>query len=175
MERPLSPEYLDYAARDARLIHILFDTFTTAGWTELLSLDESMRYITLHKYSQPRDEDQYKSHPFLPLGILNPRSRKCGGCERQLPLECFTSLYSGEQCYVCNVCRAVAKRMADGPPAKNRHRKGNDKGKKATTSQEAEPLASSKAREGKSPAGESTTEWSCLTRITNNYSNYNDE
>lgn len=146
MQRPLSPEYLDYAARDARLIHVLFDTFTIAGWTELLSLDESMRYVTLHKQSQPKGDDQYKSHPLLPLGILNPVCRNCVGCERQLPFESFANTYSGTQCYVCS---AITKRMTDNPrPTKDQRREGNNKGE--------EPLGHSKGEE---------TEWRVIHQV----------
>jgi len=129
MERPLSPEYLNYAAKDARLIHVLFDTFTAAGWTKLLSSDESMRYVTFHKH-QPKGEDQYKNHSLLPLGILNPPSRKCVGCERQLPFECFANTKSGGCCYVC---MAITKKMKDDPRprAKHQRQRGNNKEEKA--------------------------------------------
>ena len=144
MERPLSSEYLDYAARDARLIHVLFDTFTIAEWTKLLSLEESMRYVTFHKYSQPNDEDQYKSHSLLPLGILDPPLRKCVGCERQLPFDSFIETDSGGQCYVC---MAIMKRMKDEPRPRawDPRRKGNRKGEPAI---EAEPPGSPGAKEG---------------------------
>jgi len=153
MERPLSREYLDYAARDARLIHVLFDTFTTAGWTKLLSLEESMRYVTFHKCSQPKGTDQYKNHSILPLGILNPPSRKCVGCERQLPFESFARTNSGRHCYVC---RAITRRMKEEPrpPVKGPRRESNSKGEEATISKEAESPVYSKAEEGTNSDGE---------------------
>ena len=142
MVRPLSPEYLSYAARDARLIHILFDTFKTAGWTKLLSSEESTRYVTFHKYSQPKDEDQYKNHSLLPLGILNPPFRKCVGCERQLPFESFAMTESRGRCYVCT---AIVRRSKDKtrPSAGGAHREGKE-----------EPPVHSKAKEGMSSDGE---------------------
>ena len=172
MERPLSPEYLDYAARDARLIHVLFETFTTAGWTELLTLDESMRYVTLHKHSQPKDDDHYKSHSLLPLGILNPLSRKCVGCERQLPFESFANTNSGGQCYVC---MAITKRMKDDPrpPAKGHRRERNNKEEEATIGTEEDPPAYSNAKRGKSSNRDfrSSNKWSCLTSYSSNTNN----
>jgi len=123
MERPLSPEYLNYAAKDARLIHILFDSFTAAGWTKLLSLEESMRYVTFHKHSQPKGEDQYKNHSLLPLGILNPLFRKCIGCERQLPFESFATTDSGGQCYVCT---AITRRNEAPVRSKGKEGKSSD-------------------------------------------------
>jgi len=154
MERPLSLEYLDYAARDARLIHLLFETFTTAGWTKLLSSEESMRYVTFHKYSQPKNEDQYMNHSLLPLGILNPPMRTCSGCERRLPFEAFARTNSGRQCYVC---RAITKRIKDKPSRRerDRYRKGNPKA--TTGSGEVESPVSAKAEEGKGSDGEYQT------------------
>jgi hypothetical protein len=153
MERPLSTEYLNYAARDARLIHIVFDTFTTAGWIELLSLEESMRYVTFHKYSQPKREDQYKNHSLLPLGILDPPLRKCVGCERQLPFESFAMIDSGRQCYVCQV---ITRRIKDGArsPARDPRREGNSKTKAAIIVEEEEVPVHPKAKEGMSSNGE---------------------
>jgi len=153
MERPLSPKYLNYASRDARLIHILFETFTTAGWTKLLSLEESTRYVTIHKYSHPKPEDQYRSHSLLPLGILNPPLRKCIGCERQLSFESFAMTDSGRQCYVCTV---ITRRMKDQsrPPAKDRRRQGNSKTKAANIAEEEEPPVHSTAKEGMSSGEE---------------------
>ncbi len=155
MARPLSPEYLNYAARDARLIHILFDTFETAGWTKLLSLEESTRYVTYHKDSQPKPEDQYKNHSLLPLGILNPPFRKCVGCERQLPFESFAMTDSGGRCYVCT---AIVRRMKDKTrhSAGAAHREGNSKTKAgpAIIAEEEEPPVHSKAKEGMSSDGE---------------------
>lgn len=148
MERPLSPEYLNYASRDARLIHILFDTFTTAGWTKLLSLEESMRYVTFHKYSQPKAEDQYRNHSLLPLGILNPPFRKCVGCERQLPFESFAMTHSGRQCYVCTV---ITRRMKD----KTRPLRGTHGQEKAEIIAEKEgPPVHSNAKEKMNSGGE---------------------
>lgn len=146
MVRPLSPEYLSYAARDARLIHTLFDTFKTAGWTKLLSSEESTRYVTFHKYSQPKAEDQYKSHSLLPLGILDPPFRKCVGCERQLPFESFAMTDSGGRCYVCT---AIMRRMKDKtrPSARGAHREGKE-----------EPPVHSKAKDSKAKQGMSSDE-----------------
>jgi exonuclease 3'-5' domain-containing protein 1 len=125
MERPLSREYLDYAASDARLIHALFDAFTTTGWTKLLSPEESMRYVTFHKHAQPKGGDEYKSHSLLPLGILNPPLRKCVGCQRELPFGAFAfaKADSGRQCFVC---RAITTRMKDEPrsPVRGPRREG---------------------------------------------------
>lgn len=153
MERPLSPEYLNYASGDACLIHILFDTFTTAGWTKLLSLEESMRYVTFHKYSQPKAEDQYKQHSLLPLGILNPPFRKCVGCERQLPFESFAMTHSGRQCYVCTV---ITRRMKDKtrPPVRDPRQGGNSKTKAGIIAETEEPPVHSNAKEELSSGGE---------------------
>jgi len=165
MERPLSPEYLDYAARDARLIHVLFGAFTAAGWTKLLSSDESMRYVTFHKH-QPKGEDQYKSHSLLPMGILNPPSRKCVGCERQLPFECFANSKTGGRCYVC---MAITKRMKDDPRPRAKHpsRGSNNKEEEATIGKGKEH---GKEHEGKCSDEElrTSTKWSCLTSYNNN-------
>lgn len=153
MERPLSPEYLNYAARDALLIHNLFDTFEAAGWTRLLSLEESMRYVTFHKYSQPKAEDQHKHHSLLPLGILNPPFNKCVGCERELPFESFAMTESGGQCFVCT---AITRRLKDDTrhSAGDAHREGSGKTKAQIIAEEGEPPIHPKAEEGASPDGE---------------------
>ena len=96
MNRPLPDEYLEYAARDAYLIYSVYDAFSRAGYLSLVTVEQSMRYINLHRRSPPHRDNIYGSHPLLPLGIvgegpIDGLTRTCLGCNRTLhpPLALF--------------------------------------------------------------------------------------
>ena len=61
MNRPLPDEYLEYTARDAYLIHSLYDAFSRAGYLSLVTVEQSMRYINLHRRSPPHRGNIYGS------------------------------------------------------------------------------------------------------------------
>ena len=82
-ERLLSSEYLNYDARDARLIHSAFNGFKTAGWTRLHSLEESMGYVTFHN----KFKDQYSNHSFI--DYLEPSPNVLVVSEIRVPIRVF--------------------------------------------------------------------------------------
>lgn len=106
MNRPLPDEYLDYARQDAHLIYSLYDHFSRAGYLYLVTGEQSLRYISLHRHSPPRRDDIYRSHPFLPLGILGDDpidglTKDCLSCNRTLSLFAFLPFEVGSRCFVC--------------------------------------------------------------------------
>ena len=106
MTRPLPDEYLDYARQDAYLIYSLYDHFSRAGYLSLVTGDQSMRYVSLHRHSPPRRDNLYGSHPLLPLGILGEDpidglTKDCQNCNRTLSLFAFSPFEGGGRCFVC--------------------------------------------------------------------------
>jgi exonuclease 3'-5' domain-containing protein 1 len=90
MNRPLPDEYLHYASQDAYLIYSLYNYFARVGYLSLITVEQTMRYISLHRCSPPHREDVYVSHPLLPLGI-NAQStvqpKHVYPCSRSPPLK----------------------------------------------------------------------------------------
>ena len=74
MDRPLPDAWLEYAARDAYLIYSLYDAFSRAGYLALVTVEESMRYIHLHRRSTLHHDNIYSSHPLRLLGIVREDS-----------------------------------------------------------------------------------------------------
>ncbi|KAF9467847.1 ribonuclease H-like domain-containing protein [Collybia nuda] len=108
LDRPLSNDYLSYAAADIRLMGLLYDEFSVKGYTNYPGLcGESVRYVELWKNDQPVPGDLYKSHPLLPLEILysypNSIRRGCSGCKRFLSQASFRG--NGIRCLVCKVVK----------------------------------------------------------------------
>ena len=106
MTRPLPDEYLDYAKQDAYLIYSLYDHFSRAGYLSLVTGEQSMRYISLHRHSPPGRDNLYGSHPLLPLGILGEDpidglTNDCLKCNRTLSLFAFAPFEVGSRCFVC--------------------------------------------------------------------------
>ena len=109
MNRPLPDEHLEYAGQDAYLIYSLYDYFSRVGYLSLVAVEQSMRYISLHRHSPPDRDNIYAAHPLLPLGILGDGpiyglTKTCLGCNRTLSL---FGLSPSEVSSRCFVCRAV--------------------------------------------------------------------
>ena len=136
MNRPLPDEYLDSARQDAYLISSLYEHFSRVGYLSLVSGEQSMRYVSLHRNSPPRRDDDgtymYVSHPLLPLGILGEDpieglTKTCGGCNRILSLFAFAAPFEvGRRCFVC---RAVDVRRRAGR-GRQRQEQGQGQGRR---------------------------------------------
>ena len=59
MNRLLPDEYLEYTARDAYLIYSLYSAFSRAGYLSLVTVEQTMRYIYLHRRSPPHRDNIY--------------------------------------------------------------------------------------------------------------------
>lgn len=93
MERPLSPQLLQYSANDIYLIATAFTFFEDNGWILPDLSAQSARYITPETSRERRDmQDKLGSNRFLPLGVLSdPASQEgplydCLQCGRSLDL-----------------------------------------------------------------------------------------
>ncbi|KAJ3991437.1 ribonuclease H-like domain-containing protein, partial [Lentinula boryana] len=92
LTRPLSSEYLEYAAHDVEIIHALYTHFIEAGYIQhpflSLNLSQSKRYISIWNDAPPEQGNIYRSHPLLPLEIIDfiPSNTTitCQGCSRNL-------------------------------------------------------------------------------------------
>ena len=120
MNRPLPDEYLEYARRDAYLIYSLYDYFSRVGYLSLVTAEQSMRYISLHRYCPPYRDNIYTSHPFLPLGILGEDAidgltKTCLRCKRTLSLFGFSPFEVSSRCFVCRAVdiRQTARRTTE--------------------------------------------------------------
>jgi exonuclease 3'-5' domain-containing protein 1 len=108
LRRPLSDEFLRYAARDVYAINLLFDHFTGKNYIDHHRLiDQSRRYITMWD-ERPNPSNGMKNHSLLPLGILDwsfAFCKECKSCHRSLPSECYSNtgwkLAEKRQCWVC--------------------------------------------------------------------------
>jgi len=107
MNRPLPDEYLEYASRDAYLIYSLYNYFSRVGYLDLVTVERSMRYVSLHRHSPPHRDGIYTSqHPLLPLGILGEDpicglTKRCLRCNRNLSLFGFSPDEMVSRCFVC--------------------------------------------------------------------------
>ncbi|KAF8075345.1 ribonuclease H-like domain-containing protein [Lyophyllum atratum] len=114
LTRPLSPQSLAYAASDV----VIIERLTTSFFAEHVYPDilaDSMQYISIWSDKQPVTGDRYRSHPLLPLHVIDRNLTKglpveqCGSCLRSLPRTCFPTpkqyTVTLKQCFVC---RAVA-------------------------------------------------------------------
>ncbi|KDQ17732.1 hypothetical protein BOTBODRAFT_105228 [Botryobasidium botryosum FD-172 SS1] len=110
MKRPLRDDSLEYAARDIRLLAGVYACFQEKSYMDECDLLlQSQKYVSLWD-APPRSHDTYKSHPLLPLDILQlPSSREalveCVGCKRRLTTQSFSKtglrLPSKRRCWVC--------------------------------------------------------------------------
>ncbi|KAG6899660.1 hypothetical protein C0993_008236 [Termitomyces sp. T159_Od127] len=113
LERPAKEANLKYAARDVKLISMIFDKFVSAGYIYPNIKEDSLRYVMIWSDAQPRAGDCARSNPFLPLNIIdyNPEARetdKCSGCSRILPESCFSKHgWKDPRVRRCNVCHVV--------------------------------------------------------------------
>ncbi|KAJ3742011.1 ribonuclease H-like domain-containing protein [Lentinula detonsa] len=97
LTRPLSSEYLEYAAHDVEIIHALYTHFIQAGYLQhpllSLNLSQSKRYISIWNDAPPEQGNIYRSHPLLPLEIIDfiPSNTTitCQGCSRNLSSSSF--------------------------------------------------------------------------------------
>ena len=111
LQRPLNVAYLQYAAYDAYLIELIYGEFERRGILGRELEEISQRYVSVWSDEKPRRSDNYRQHPLLPLNILaySPVvsfDRRCVGCQRLLPGNCFTSASLKEhKCLVCYVLR----------------------------------------------------------------------
>ncbi|KAL4268731.1 hypothetical protein AB1N83_001916 [Pleurotus pulmonarius] len=111
LQRPLNVQYLQYAAYDAYLIELIYGEFERRGILGRELEEISQRYVSVWSDEKPRRSDIYRQHPLLPLNILaySPVTnvdRRCAGCQRLLPGNCFTSASLKERkCLVCYVLR----------------------------------------------------------------------
>ncbi|KAJ3743028.1 ribonuclease H-like domain-containing protein [Lentinula detonsa] len=97
LTRPLSSEYLEYAAHDVEIIHALYTHFIEAGYIQhpflSLNFSQSKRYISIWNDAPPEQGNIYRSHPLLPLEIIDfiPTNTTitCQGCSRNLSSSSF--------------------------------------------------------------------------------------
>ncbi|KAJ3729203.1 hypothetical protein DFJ43DRAFT_489612 [Lentinula guzmanii] len=93
LTRPLSSEYLEYAAHDVEIIHALYTHFIEAGYIQHPFLSQSKRYISIWNDAPPEQGNIYRSHPLLPLEIIDfiPTNTTitCQGCSRNLSSSSF--------------------------------------------------------------------------------------
>ncbi|KIJ53721.1 hypothetical protein M422DRAFT_25525 [Sphaerobolus stellatus SS14] len=116
MERPLTPDLLDYAIKDIHLINIVYRHFLIQSYLSRINsiLDASQRYVSINSdlRMKPSRLDCYRSSPVLPLDILEePKGilYECEGCRRMLSVVCFQhTLWKRQR--MCRVCRVVGVR-----------------------------------------------------------------
>lgn len=111
MNRPLPEEHLDYAIQDPYLIYSLYNYFSRVGYLSLVTAEQTLRYVSLHRHAPPHRDDIYSSHPLLPLATLGEEpicglTKMCLKCNRVLSLYAF-SPFEREAGGRCFVCRAV--------------------------------------------------------------------
>lgn len=109
--------YLQYAAEDIHKIRLLYDIFVLEGYIHEEALEaQSAIYLSIHAKARPAKNDIYKRHGLLPLGIFLDKPLKkalrCQGCERFLPVGCFSTSSNRVAIASCKcfVCRAVDRR-----------------------------------------------------------------
>ncbi len=108
-KRPLADEYLRYAARDVHHIELLYNHFKKEEYINDQLLAKSAHYVAIWKDAKPHQTDEFRSHPLLPLNILDchvqAQTRSCVGCRRNLPQMAFSKAawkeMSKRQCWVC--------------------------------------------------------------------------
>ncbi|KAJ3755442.1 ribonuclease H-like domain-containing protein, partial [Lentinula raphanica] len=122
MDRPVPDEHLQYAAHDVEMIHTLYAHLTQQGYINpylRILLYQSKRYVSIWSDAPPVLGDDYRSHPILPLEIIDAfpeneygsRPAKgtivCGGCARTLTTDSFPRLSrtaaARRYCFVCYV------------------------------------------------------------------------
>ncbi|KAF9074508.1 hypothetical protein BDP27DRAFT_1390629 [Rhodocollybia butyracea] len=126
MARPLSPSHLQYAAYDVVLISKLYTHFLSCGYIQSpipsSLISTSQKYISLWSDLQPSPDDVYRSHPLLPLEILEidflaptkvntasvtESTIKCSGCARYLSSSSFITPSLRSSTRFCYICTAV--------------------------------------------------------------------
>lgn len=121
MERPLSEQLLQYAAKDIQLISMLCTDFIMKGWVPsdpsryYPLLRQCERYVSAH-YEQGKSDE---SDPFRPTGVIpldvltEPDGVKyrCLACNRSLSGTCFpwaTNGISNWRRPRCSLCHVLA-------------------------------------------------------------------
>ncbi|KAJ8520649.1 hypothetical protein ONZ45_g2591 [Pleurotus djamor] len=115
LERPLTPEYLHYAAIDAWLIGLLYNKFLQKRL--LYNVDElaamTQRYLTVWNGERTSDDDKYTQHSLLPLNVIDyvdpsvTGTRSCDKCHRTLPN--VTRFFAGGG--ASNTCKTMHERV----------------------------------------------------------------
>ncbi|KAL0955084.1 hypothetical protein HGRIS_004001 [Hohenbuehelia grisea] len=115
-ERPLPDDHVHYSAHDMAVLRAVHDRFLEKGFIDSDLKEQSARYITLCKSSQPKKNHSSFCSPLLPLGIIDyvwsASSTICSECQRNLPTNLFpeSSLRNLKPQPKCWVCRALATR-----------------------------------------------------------------
>lgn len=121
IQRPLSEQLLQYAAKDIQLISMLCTKFIQKGWipTAILPYQELLqtcaRYISAHiEQGKSAEMDPFRPTGLMPLDVLLPPSGfcyKCAGCNRTLSATCYAIDTDGFYRYRrprCNLCHVLA-------------------------------------------------------------------
>lgn len=114
LKRPLSEEYLRYAARDVYLIGLLYNHFETNGYISGQLSAQSDRYVAIWEDAKPGQRDVYRNHGLLPLQVFDCSDgpmRSCMGCQRNLPRAAYSQTAWGKPNQRrCWVCRAIYRK-----------------------------------------------------------------
>lgn len=120
-QRPLSPEYVQYASADVVMIASLYSKFLSLGYIDPSTKAKSARYVSFWTGRQPsKTASLYLRNPFLPLEVIDDeptpsRTKKtCTHCTRDLTEDSFS--YSqwtrpNSKARSCWVCLAMAENM----------------------------------------------------------------
>nr|GAT47477.1 predicted protein [Mycena chlorophos] len=120
----LSDDHLEYAATDIHLISLLYAQAAIKRRITDEAREESAKYVALWITScQPERGDVYRSHPLLPIGIIDgtdvpppeggKKRKVCAGCKRRLHKHRVTSQTICDRSTV-EFVRCIA--LGDGSP-----------------------------------------------------------
>ncbi|KAK0193327.1 ribonuclease H-like domain-containing protein [Armillaria mellea] len=133
LERPLSQEQLGYAAKDVRLIGRIYEYFKAHDYLAENLPEQSERYVTYWKATQPQRDRYFNSHCLLPLDIIDYDARrptkKCDGCERLLAVQCFPRETTNSEGIYCWVCNAILRKKAFDKGKHDNAKLGTDTGR----------------------------------------------
>jgi hypothetical protein len=122
--RPLDCESLDYAYFDVVQLRVLYNYYSPSLSKYRYIMQESKRYVEIHKEQLRSRGSTYWDHGVLPQEILERSpatqikydglgTKQCGGCDRELHQDSFECRFNGwrrgQLCYTC----AEAKRYKD--------------------------------------------------------------
>jgi len=132
--RPLAQTLIDYAARDIKLIYLLFQSLDEQGHIGYDLAAQTRKYVTVYSAARPQADDIYTRNPFLPLGIVeshnDSQTKTCSCCKRSLNISCFPK--KKRRCWVCRAVdiaeetkRAKLARKQEQPQAPGRVQAGH--------------------------------------------------
>lgn len=111
LRRPLPISALEYAANDVYNISLLFHHFQRQGYIHPPLPAHSLKYVRLWSDAAPQPNDRYRSHPILPLEILDSpldtAQLMCTGCHRTLACSSFATTFVPK----CLVCSAIGAKL----------------------------------------------------------------